>query len=565
MFIFENPSYLYLALIIPVIVLIYFVSRKRMTRRLNKHITSDMLNNLAPERSGVRNITKFTLTTTAVLLLVIMLARPQMAMKTSSKETKKGIEVMIAVDISNSMLAEDVAPSRLSKSKLLVENLIDKLNNDKIGLVVFAGDAFVQMPITSDYISAKMFIDGISPKLIQLQGTNIADAIELSANSFTQEKGIGRAIIIVTDGEDHEGKTLEAAKMAKEKGISLFVLGIGTPEGAPIPLQGNEYIRDENGEVVISVMNEQMCKQVAQAGGGTYIHVDNTNDAQETLINELDKFQKGEVVSTFYSDKSEQFQAFGILAIIVLIIEICILERKSKVFKSLKIFRNRQKKALSIILLLLSVCTLNTYAQSERNNIRIGNVAYARQNFSEAETEYRKALAINKDNPQALYNLGCALMMQQKDSAAISYFQNAGKIETSKKRKAMSYHNIGAICQKHQLYAEAIEAYKQTLRNNPADNETRYNLALCKRMRNNQQNNQQNKQNDSNNKDNSEEESKQKDKEQQKQGDTNNEEQMSKDNAEQLLNAAIQEEKETQERIKQKMQAPNSRRLRKNW
>ena len=237
------------------------------------------------------------------------------------------------------MKAEDVAPSRLDKSKMLIENLVDNFTNDKIGLIVFAGDAFVQLPITSDYVSAKMFLQNITPELIAAQGTNLAEAIDLSSHSFTKQEKVGRAIIVITDGEDHEGGVEKVAKAAKKNGIRIFVLGVGSAKGAPIPDGNGGYMKDKTGQEVMSALNEDMCKQIAAAGGGAYIHVDNNNIAQRQLDNEIAKLQKGDIMNVVYSEYDEQFQAVGILLLLVLIIETILLESKNPLLKRIKIFK----------------------------------------------------------------------------------------------------------------------------------------------------------------------------------------------------------------------------------
>ena len=307
---------------------------------LHKIGDAALLKQLMPDVSKARREWKFALMMAAIALIVVMLARPQMGSKVSN-DKRNGIETIIAIDISNSMLARDVVPSRLDKSKMLVENLVDNFTNDKIGLVVFAGDAFVQLPITSDYVSAKMFLQNIDPSLITTQGTDVARAITLASNSFTQQQGVGRAIILITDGEDHEGGAEEAAKQARKKGINVFILGIGSTNGAPIPVGNGEYLKDQSGNVVMTALNEQMCRSVAQAGSGTYIHVDNTSDAQEKLNSELSKLQKGETQSVVYSEYAEQFQAFAILVLILLIVEACLLEAKNPLFKNVKFFKKQ--------------------------------------------------------------------------------------------------------------------------------------------------------------------------------------------------------------------------------
>lgn len=338
MFRFENPAFLYLLIIIPVIIVIRLLEMRKRKLKLKKFGDLSLLKQLMPDVSSSRKSLKFWLMIAALALLIVMLARPQMGTKIS-QEKRKGIEVIISLDISNSMRAEDVVPSRLDKSKMLVENMVDNFTNDKVGLVVFAGDAFIQLPITSDYVSAKMFLQNTDPSLIATQGTDLAGAIELSSKSFTQQDKVGRAILIITDGEDHEGGAIEAAEKARKNGIRVFVLGVGSTKGSPVPDGNGGYMKDNSGQEVISALNEEMCKQVAQAGGGAYIHVDNTSFAQRQLNDELTKLQKGDISSVVYSEYDEQFQAVGILVLILLIIEMLILERKNPFFKKIKLFK----------------------------------------------------------------------------------------------------------------------------------------------------------------------------------------------------------------------------------
>ena len=567
MFRFEDPIYLYALVLIPVLALIRWWMMLRQRKRLRRFGDPQLVRQLMPDVSRFRPLVKFGLLLTALALLIVMLARPQMGTKISH-EKRTGIETIIALDISNSMLAEDVSPSRLDRAKMMVENLVDHFTNDKIGLIVFAGEAYVQLPITSDFVSAKMFLSSIEPGLIETQGTDVAAAVNMATHSFTQEEGVGKAIIVITDGEDHEGGALEAAQEAKEKGMRVYVLGIGSSKGSPIPIPGtSDYMKDNSGETVMSALNEDMCKQVAAAGGGAYIHVENNSNAQEQLNRELDKLAKKEISSTVYSDFDEQFQAVGILVLLLLIAEICILEIKNPHLRNIHLFN--RKKTVTLLLLLMTVAA--AHAQSDRDYVRRGNQQFRAGKFAEAEVDYRKAIERNAKNPQALYNLGNALLAQKKDSAAVEQFQQAAKLETNPRRRANAFHNIGVVCQGHQMFGEAIEAYKESLRNNPDDDETRYNLELCKRQQKQQQQNQQNK----DNKDNKDKQDKDKKKDQDKQDQQKQQDdqkkqqeqkpQMSKENAEQLLNAAMQEEKNTQQRIKKAQHQKQNRRLQKNW
>ena len=484
MFRFEDPIYLYLLVLIPILALIRFVSYRNQKKRLRKFGEPALLKALMPDVSRFRPSVKFWILEGALALLIIMLARPQMGTKISHEQCV-GIETIICMDISNSMLAEDIIPSRLDRSKMMVENLVDHFTNDKIGLIVFAGDAFVQLPITSDYVSAKMFLSSIDPSMMATQGTDIARAIEMASHSFTQEEGIGKAIIVITDGEDHEGGALQAAEAAKDNGMRVYVLGVGSTKGAPIPIPGtNDFMKDNTGNTVMSALNEEMCKQVAQAGGGAYIHVENNSAAQEQLDNELDKLSKKETSSTVYSEFDEQFQAFGVLTLLLLVLEICILDRKNPLLKNISLF-GKKKRAATMLLLLIAI---SANAQTDRQYIRQGNKQFHAGNYANAEVSYRKAVEKNAKNPQAAFNLGNALMAQKKDSAAVEQFQNAANLETNPLRKAQAFHNIGVVCQTHKQYGEAIEAYKSALRLNPNDDETRYNLVLCKHQKDKQDN-----------------------------------------------------------------------------
>lgn len=337
---FEDPIYLWMLLIIPILVLVRFIVWRKRKRNLRKFGDPSLLKEMMPDVSKYRLTIKFCLLLSAITILIFMIARPLVGSKISH-EKREGIEVLIALDISNSMLAQDVIPSRLEKSKLLIEDLVDHFTNDKVGLVVFAGDAFVQLPITNDYVSAKMFLQNINPSLITTQGTDLARAISLSQSCFTQREHIGRAIIVITDGEDHEGGALEAAREAYKKGINVFILGVGTSKGAPIPDGNGGYLKDNSGQIVLSALNEQMCQQVAKAGNGVYIHVDNTSDAQERLNKELSKLQSGISDTVVYSEYNEQFQIFGIILLLLLIVETILLESRNPLFKQINLFRDK--------------------------------------------------------------------------------------------------------------------------------------------------------------------------------------------------------------------------------
>ncbi len=340
MFRFADPQYLWLLSLIPILVIIHIIYLIKRRNRLRKFGDTELVRMLTPKASKYRPTVKFLLTLIALVLIIIMLARPQTG-ATISKDKRQGIEVVIALDISNSMLAEDVKPSRLERSKMLIENLIDHFYNDRICFVVFAGDAFVQLPITSDYLSAKMFLQDTSPSLIEAQGTDIGEAINLSLQSFTKDEQYGKAVILITDGEDHESDAEKMAEKAAKKGVKVFVFGIGSSKGSPIPLGNGDFQKDNSEQVVMTALNEDMCRKVAEAGQGLYIHVDNTSMVENKLDKELKKLQKGEINGVIYKDFDEQFQVVAILCLMFLIIEVLVLEVKNKTLNKVDGFIKR--------------------------------------------------------------------------------------------------------------------------------------------------------------------------------------------------------------------------------
>lgn len=339
MFRFGEPLYLYLLVAVPILAIFYFYSNYRRRKKLRKYGDMELLRLLMPEVSKYRPDVKFWLTLAALVTVVFMLAQPQFGSKMETVK-RQGIETVVALDISNSMLAQDVAPSRLDKSKKLISRLVETFNNDKVAMIVFAGEAFTQLPITSDYVSAKMFLETISPSLISTQGTDIRAAIDLAMKSFTPNEGVGRAIVLITDGENHEGGAIEAAQEAAKKGVHVFVLGVGSPDGSPIPAEGsNEFRRDKDGNVVVTRLNEEMCREIARAGSGMYVRVDNTNNAERALNAEINKLAKADVETQVFTEFNEQFQVLAWLALILLAIEVMVLNRKNPLFKNVKLFK----------------------------------------------------------------------------------------------------------------------------------------------------------------------------------------------------------------------------------
>jgi Ca-activated chloride channel homolog len=338
MFRFSNPEYLYLLAIVPIIIAIYIFTEIQRRRFLKQFGEQSLIGPLMPDVSHRRPRVKFILQLSAITLCILAIAGPQFGSKIE-KSRRQGAELMIALDVSNSMLAEDIQPDRLSKAKQILSKLVDKLKNDKIGLIVFAGEAYTQLPITSDYVSAKVFMNTISPGMVPTQGTAIGKAIDLCMSSFPPKTQAGRAIIVITDGENFEDDATDAAKRAQEEGIKVHVVGLGLDQGSPIPMPGSkDFRRDKDGNVVITKLNEKMCQDIAAAGGGIYVRSDNSNSALKALENQVDKMTKVDLESTIYSEYDEQFSGLAWIVLVLLFLDLLLQERKNKHFKNIRLF-----------------------------------------------------------------------------------------------------------------------------------------------------------------------------------------------------------------------------------
>jgi Ca-activated chloride channel family protein len=344
MFRFGHPEYLYLLVIIPVLAFLQLYFQMQRKKKLQKFGNTELLSHLMPDVSFIRPAVKFYLLLLAIAAIIVTLASPQFGTKLETVK-RKGIELIIALDVSNSMNATDVEPSRLDRAKLAIERLTGKLINDRIGLIVFAGEAYVQLPITTDYASARLFLSSINTDVVPTQGTAIGSAIRLASNSFSQQEDINRAIVVITDGENHENDAIEAAEAAQEEGIQVYTVGMGSPDGAPIPVGPNNrgnFMKDREGNVIITKMNTNLLREIAQAGNGEYIAANNIRRGINDLIDELGELEKGEIESKVYSDYDDQFQYLIALALLILIIEYIILERKNKLLKKIDLFTTEE-------------------------------------------------------------------------------------------------------------------------------------------------------------------------------------------------------------------------------
>ncbi len=344
MFRFANAQYLWLLTAIIPFTAIYLFAAVRRRRRIARFGNPETLKELMPEVSNGRITLKFIIFCTAWVLAVLAAARPQFGSKLR-EEQSAGIEMVLAVDISNSMLAEDFEPNRLERTKYAINKLFEGLRQDRVGLIVFAGEAKVQLPITTDYRMAKAFARRIDPSLVSVQGTSLSQALEQALLSFSAaddgEKPHGRAIILITDGEDHDGDALAVAERAAAAGVKIYTIGIGTPEGAPVEIDG-EFIRDERGEIVVSKLDEKLLSAIADTTSGGYIRATKQDIGLDEIVKDINSLEKGELSVVSFEEFNEQYQYLVLAAVILLIIEMLLLDRRNPLLAHLNIFREKE-------------------------------------------------------------------------------------------------------------------------------------------------------------------------------------------------------------------------------
>lgn len=341
LFRFQHPELLPGLALVPLLLALFMLSRWTRRHNIRKFGDPRLVNGLMPEASAVRPVWKYFIALAAWASVVLALARPQFGSRLEEVK-RRGVEVIIALDVSNSMLAQDIQPSRLEAAKQAISRMVDRLQDDKTGLVVFAGDAYVQVPITNDYVSVKMLLASVSPESVPRQGTAIGSAIDLAANSFSPASEAGKAIVVITDGENHEDDPAEAARKANEKGIVVHALGVGLPQGAPVPMNPSadrkNFRRDREGNVVISKLDEQTLSQVAMAGHGKYVRASNSRFGLNIILDEINSMEKVEQETRIFSEYDERFRYLAALALLLLLLEFIVLERKNKWVSKINLF-----------------------------------------------------------------------------------------------------------------------------------------------------------------------------------------------------------------------------------
>ena len=341
MFRFAHIELLYLLALIPLLAVVFALVMRRRQRLMERFGNTALLKELTPGYSRFRLRLKLWIWLAAFACLVVAAARPQLGSKLREQKAR-GVEMMLVVDVSNSMLAEDFEPNRLERTKYAINKLFEGLQQERVGLIVFAGEPKVQLPITSDYRMAQAFAKRISPTLVAEQGTDIGKALQLASLSFSSQSGNSRVIVLITDGENHEQSVEQVAQMATQEGIRIYTIGIGTPEGAPIEIDG-EFVKDENGEMVVSQLDEQTLEQIATATGGAYVRATKQSIGLEEIVKSINQMEKSELSTVRYEEYNEQYQYFIAVALALLLLESFILSRRNPALRRFNIFREKEE------------------------------------------------------------------------------------------------------------------------------------------------------------------------------------------------------------------------------
>jgi len=536
---FEHPDYLWFLLLIPVMGIGFFFLNFWGKKQLHRFVGENLIPQVAPELSTAMRIVKQALMLLSLSCLLLALANPQVG--TRLEEVKReGIDLFVALDVSLSMKSEDIRPSRLEKAKRDVSELLRKLSGDRVGMIVFAGDAYVQFPLTADYAAADLFLSAIDVDAVPIPGTMIGNAINVALKSFSKDAPTQKAIVIVSDGENTEGNVMGAVEDAKKASVRLYSVGMGTPEGGPIPVYNQagdrvDYKRDQSGSIVLSKLDETMLRQIAAATGGSYHRATSGGNEIDDIFKELASLEKVEFGTKQITGFETRYQYPLGFALLLLFADLLLSERRGKLAA-------RFKKFLPVAsVIVLGVCLSSTAAaQTLRSHVSEGNRLYGKGNYTDAEVEYKKALEKNPNSKEAQCNLGNSYYKQQRfDEAMREYGASSIAVKSPEDRSAM-YYNIGNSLYRTNKFQEAVDAYKQSLRLNPNDDDTRYNLQMAReKLKEQQQQKQQNK-----------------DQKQEKKQDQKQDQQQSQQNQQQKQQQEQAKQDQTRSQVQKKNQMP---------
>ncbi|MBC7507163.1 MAG: VWA domain-containing protein [Ferruginibacter sp.] len=528
---FQYTLFLILLILVPVTLFMYLYARRKKKRTIKKIGDPELVNQLMGRYNYRGFFLKFLLVSFAMALLVLALANLRLP-KGTEKINRTGIDVMIAIDVSKSMLAQDIKPTRLDRAKQLLSRLIDKLGNDRIGIVIFAGKAYLQMPLTGDHTAAKMYLSSASTESVPTQGTVIGDALKMCYASFNTKEKKYKAVLLISDGEDHDETAVQTAGQMASEGIVINTIGIGSPEGAPImDAETGQMKTDAEGNTVISKLNEEALKSIAQKGNGIYMLYNNTEEVASNLAAQLATMDQRTVNDDSLINYKSFYQWFLALALLFLLIELFIREMKKT--KSLKI----KTPAAAVILVMLCLPAL---AQTEKEIIKQGNDAYNKKDYPAAANEYNKVLVKNSENSTAQYNLGNALYKSEKPDDAITAYDKSIVRLAKPVEKSNAWYNKGVVLHNDKKLPECIAAYKNALKLDPKNEDARQNLQKALQQQKEKEQKDKNEKN----------------KDQDKQQNKNNQSEpkpkpsrISKKDAEEKLKALMQKEKNLQDKL----------------
>lgn len=537
---FSNIDVLWLLLVIPISAVGLWISHRSRKKSLHAFVSESLLPVLAMERSVAKWIMKNVLLLLAAAFLILALADPQVG--TRLEEVKReGIDLFVALDVSLSMKSEDIRPSRLEKAKRDVSELLKKLAGDRVGLIVFAGEAYVQFPLTTDYSAADLFLSAVDVDAVPVPGTMIGNAITLALKSFPTDAPTKKAIVVVSDGENTEGDVMGAVEEAKKAGVRVYGVGMGSTEGGPIPMydgSGNrsDYKRDGAGSIVLSKLDETMLQQIAAATGGSYYRAGNGNEIDK-IFNELASLERTEFASKQVSGFESRYQWPLAAGLFFLLLELLLSDRRTRWVAWLK----RLLPAGTTVFVFLACVPAS--AQTSGSHIREGNRVYEKGKYDESEVAYRKALERDPKSTPAQFNLGNSQYKQQRFDEAARSFNSSTATLTTAEEKAASWHNLGNAMYRAEKYPESIESYRRALKLNPADDDTRYNLLMAREKLKQQQ---QQKKDQKNDKDQKKQDQQQDQQKQQKQDQQQNQQQQKNEQAKQDQTQQQQQQKRNQ-------------------
>ncbi len=547
---FEYTFLLWLLLILPVVIGIYFYAKKQKKNAFKKIGDDALVNQLTAHYIPSSFPKKFLLLVFSLALILLSLANFR-SPQGSAKIKRNGIDVMIAIDVSKSMLAQDITPNRLDRAKQLLYKLIDKLSNDRVGIVVFAGKAYLQMPLTADHSAAKMYLSAATPETVPTQGTVIGDALKMCYASFNTKEKKYKSVILISDGEDHDENALQVAEQMAQQGVVINTVGIGSPGGAPImDATTNELKKDNEGNTVITKLNEQALKDIAAKGNGSYLLFTNTDAVVAGLYDRLASLETRSVNDDSLVNYKSWFPFLLGAALLFLLIELFITEvRKNKVFKM-----------KTVVAALLCITSFSVQAQSENENIKMGNNAYKKNDYDDALKNYGVAVQKNESNAIAQYNLGNALYKTDKKEDAINAYDKASTTMKLPVEKSNAAYNKGVVLQNDKKLEDCIVNYKNALKLNPNNVDARHNLQIALKKQKEDKDKQDEKDKKDNKDKNKKDDDKDKNDEQPKPQQSN----LTQKDAEQKLQALMQKEKELQDKL-HKVNASSPNKPEKDW